>query len=262
MQQRPSSDNGGGGGAQASGPRGPAAPPDGGPLQAALTEALGAFSRDPGGTVRRLLDGAEQALAGASAAARHGGGISGLAAAASRLLSDGPPARQPDAGTPGGAAAVAGGPHGEMARDVPSPAAATSDPEPKPARFVQLRQPGAAWSLYVRAEEVDAVTPAAAGGDAGCVLHLSDGGTVEAGEDSDAAAERLSPRGFVRLSQAGTQRGLYVRPGAVLAVTAPKEGEGCVLRFRGGRVLPCAEATAVASHLLVLIRPPAPPSAV
>lgn len=253
MQQRSSSDNGGG--AQASGPRGPASPPDGGPLQAALTEALGAFSRDPGGTVRRLLDGAEQALTGVSGAARHGGAISGLAAAASQLLSDALPSRQPDASPPGATAVAT--PHGGTARDVPRPVAA--EPTPEPARFVRLRQPDAAWSLYVRAEEVDAVTPGAAGGAAGCVLHLSDGGTVDAGDDPDEAAVRLSPYGLVRLSQSGTQRGLYVRPGAVVAVAAPREGEGCVLRLRGGRTLPCADAAAVAANLL--IRPPSPPSA-
>ncbi len=110
--------------------------------------------------------------------------------------------------------------------------------------FVGLRQPGESWSFHVRAAAVEAVAPA---GEVDCVLHLSDGSTVEAGQCSDTAA-RLLP-GLARLSKVGTQRGMYVRPEAVLAVAAPAAG-GCVLRLRGGRELTVAEAAAVAVGLL------------
>ena len=70
---------------------------------------------------------------------------------------------------------------------------------------------------------------------------------MEAGECSDEAAHSLP--GLARLSRAGTQRGVYVRPEAVLAVVAPAEG-GCVLRLRGGRELAATEAAAVAVGLL------------
>jgi len=218
-------------------------------LQAALAEAAGAFSRDPGGAARRLLDTAERALTGAGGGA--GGGrdaLTGLAAAASRLLSEvqppapgrngGAPRSPPPGGGPAGPSADAR--RGGDERTAPGSAPAT----PPPAPFVGLRQPGEGWSFYVRADAVEAVAPA---GEAGCVLHLSDGSTVEAGQCSDAAAELLP--GLARLSQAGTQNGMYVRPGAVLAVAAPAEG-GCVLRLRGGRELAAAEAAAVAVGLL------------
>lgn len=218
------------------------------PLQAALTEALGAFSKDPAGAARRVFDTAERALAGAG---RRGGGrdpLAGLAAAASKFLSDvqspvpgrrgDVPGGQPPGGDPGGPSIDARGGGGEP--DSREGAAAASAPP----SFVGLRQRNGDWPLHVRAAAVEAVTPV---GEAGCVLHLSDGSTVEAGGCSDEAARPLP--GLVRLSQAGTQSGLYVRPPAVLAVAAPPEG-GCVLRLRGGRELAAAEAAAVAVGLL------------
>lgn len=213
------------------------------PLQAALAEAMAAFSRDPSGAARRLLDSTERALAGVGGAS---GGREALAGLASRFLSDlQPPApgrggEAPAGPPPGGAPA---GPSAGARQGGDARAALERAPAP-PTPFVGLRQPGEGWSFHVRADAVEAVAPA---GEGGCVLHLSDGSTVEAGECSDAAA-RLLP-GLTRLSQAGTQRGMYVRPEAVLTVAAPAEG-GCVLRLRGGRELTAAEAAAVAVGLL------------
>ena len=218
------------------------------PLQAALAEAVGAFSKDPGGAARRLLDTAERALAGAGKTNGGRDALAGITTAASRFLSD----LQPPASGRGGEALGKPPPAGEPAgpstdaqqsgdeRAAPESAPAT----PLPISFVGLRQPGEGWSFHVRAGAVEAVAPA---GEAGCVLHLSDGSTVEAGQCSDAAA-RLLP-GLARLSQAGTQDGMYVRPEAVLAVAAPAGG-GCVLRLRGGRELAATEAAAVAVGLL------------
>ncbi len=232
-----SSDNGGfpgGGGKPAS------------PLQAALSDAVGAFSRDPGAAARRLLDTAERALAGAGRANGGRDPLAGIATAASRFLSDLQPpvsGREAPGGAPpagGPAGPSAGAPQGGDERAANESAPATAPPLP----FVGLRQPGEGWSFHVRAEAVEAVAPT---GEAGCVLHLSDGSTVEAGQCSDDAA-RLLP-GLARLSQAGTQQCLYVRPEAVLAVAAPAGG-GCVLRLRGGRELAATEAAAVAVGLL------------
>lgn len=219
------------------------------PLQAALAEAIGAFSKDPGGAARRLLDTAERALPGAGGGASGGrDALTGLAAAASRFLSeaqarasgrDGEASSKPPPGG-GPAGTVADSPRGGDEQAAPGSAPAT----PPSTTFVGLGQLGEGSSFHVRADAVDAVTPA---GEAGCVLHLSDGSTVEAGQGSDATARLLS--GLARLSQAGTQQGLYVRSGAVLAVAAPADG-GCVLRLRGGRELAAADAAAVAAGLL------------
>lgn len=214
------------------------------PLQAALTEAVAAFSRDPSGAVRRLLDSTERALAGVAGAS---GGREAVAGVVSRLLSDlQPPAAgrggEAAAKPPGGGSAgpSAGARQGGDARAAPYSVPAALPPMP----FVGLRQPGESWSFHVRAAAVEAVAPA---GEAACVLHLSDGSAVEAGQCSDTAARQLP--GLARLSQVGTQRGRYVRPEAVLAVAAPAAG-GCVLRLRGGRELTVAEAAAVAVGLL------------
>jgi hypothetical protein len=235
-----SSDNGGvpGGGSK---------PPP--PLQAALAEAVGAFSRDPGGAARRLLDTAERALAGVGGTVGGRDALAGIAGAASRFLSD---LQQPAPGRSGGgpeqppAAGGAGAPSAHPRQDGGDERAASggAPATPPPTPFVVLRQPNEGLPLHVRADAVEAVAPA---GEAGCVLHLSDGSTVEAGQCSDAAA-RLLP-GLARLSRTGTQQGLYVRPGAVLAAAAPAEG-GCMLRLRGGRELAAAEAAAVAVGLL------------
>lgn len=212
------------------------------PLQAAIADAIGAFSKDPAGAARRLLDTADRALAGAGARNEGRDAMAKLATAASRFLGE---PRSPFAGRTGEPPAKAP-PGGEPeqrsgdGRDAPRATRA----EPSPAPFVELRQPGEGWSFHVRAEAVEAVAPA---GGENCLLHLSDGSTVEAGQCSDAAA-RLLP-GLARLSRAGTQHGLYVRPHAVLAVAAPSEG-GCVLRLRGGRELAATEAAAVAAGLL------------
>ena len=220
------------------------------PLQAALAEAVGALSRDPGGAARRLLDTAEQALAGVGRSSGGRDPLGGLAAAASRFLSDlQPPAPgraggAPEEASPGGGASAGPPAHAWRGRDGERAAPGSAPATPPPAPFVGLRQPGEDGSFHVRAGAVEAVAPAS---EAGCVLHLSDGSTVEAGQCSDAAA-RLLP-GLARLSRAGTQQGLYVRSGAVLAVAAPVEG-GCVLRFRGGRELAATEAAAVAVGLL------------
>ena len=207
------------------------------PLQAVLAEAAAAFSKDPGGAARRLLDTAERALAGAI---RNSGGrdpLPGLAAAASRLMSG--------LQSPGPGAAPPADSGLADARQASRPAAPSDAPAAPPSTpFVALRQQGATWSFHVRADMVDAVVPT---GEAGCVLHLSDGSTLEAGECSDDAARRL-PR-LPRLSQPAAQQGLYVRPEAVLAVSAPAGG-GCVLRLRGGRELAATEAAAVAVGLL------------
>lgn len=220
------------------------------PVQAAITEAIGAFSRDPSGAARRLLDTAERALAGGGKANGGRDALVGIATAASRFLSDlQPPTPGRNGEAPTGAP-PGDGPAGPSAdarqggNERTAPASAPAPVTPPPTPFIGLRQPGEGWSFHVRADAVEAVAPA---GEAGCVLHLSDGSTVEAGEASDAVA-RLLP-GLPRLSRAGTQQGLYVRPEAVLAVAAPAEG-GCVLRLRGGRELAAAEAAAVAVGLL------------
>jgi hypothetical protein len=219
------------------------------PFQAALADAARAFSKDPGGAARRLFDTAERALAGAAGAGGGRDGVSGLAAAASRFLSElQAPNPGRDAGTsgtpsPGGGSSA--GPPADAGRggdERAAPASALTTPTPTP--FVELRQPSAGWSFHVRADAVEAVAPA---GEEGCGLHLSDGSTMEAGQCSDSAARLLS--GMARLSRAGTQQGVYVRPEAVLAVLAPAGG-GCVLRLRGGRELAAAEAAAVAVGLL------------
>lgn len=209
------------------------------PLQAAVSEALGAFSKDPGAAARRMLDAADRALKGAGGASAGRDPLAGLAAAASRFVSE---MQAPAPGRPAGEGGEP--PLGERRGEAGGVAPVGVPAQPQPSPFVGLRQRDGDWLLHVRAEAVDAVAPA---GDAGCALHLSDGTVVEAGESSDEAARSL-PR-LVRLSQAGTQRGVYVRAAAVLAVSAPPEG-GCVLRFRGGRELPAAEAAAVAVGLL------------
>lgn len=224
-------------------------PPPPPPLQAALADAIGAFSKDPGGAARRLLDTADRALAGAGARNEARDAVARLATAASRFLSE----SRPPFGARGGAGPAEAPPGGapeeapsNARRDSADPAVPESAPAaaPRPTPFVELRQPGEGWSFHVRAAAVEAVAPA--DGDT-CVLHLSDGSTMEAGQISDAVA-RLLP-GVARLSRTGTQHGLYVRPGAVLAIAAPSGG-GCVLRLRGGRELAAAEAAAVAAGLL------------
>ena len=120
------------------------------PLQAAIAETVEAFSKDPGGTARRLRDAAERAFGGAPGGA--GGGrdaLAGLAAAASRFLSDLQPAA---AASRGGEAAEGPAPGigpGEPAADAerqggeeraaPGRAFAAAPSTP----FVELRRPGA-----------------------------------------------------------------------------------------------------------------------
>jgi hypothetical protein len=219
------------------------------PLHAAIAETVEAFSKDPGGTARRLRDAAERALGGAPGGAGGGGrdALAGLAAAASRFLSDLQPAAP---GRGGEAGAELGAGPGEQPPDSQRQggeerAASERAPAAAPSTaFVELRRPGGeGGSVHLRAAAVEAVAPA---GEAGCALHLSDGSTMEAGESSDDAARSLP--GLARLSRAGTQQGVYVRPEAVLAVVAPAEG-GCLLRLRGGRELAATEAAVVAVGL-------------
>jgi hypothetical protein len=80
-----------------------------------------------------------------------------------------------------------------------------------------------------------------------CVVMLADGRELEAGGSSDAAARQIP--GLVRLTQPGTQRCTYIRPSAVVAVTAPSQG--CVLHLSNGRELDAGEAAAVAADLLL-----------
>jgi hypothetical protein len=220
------------------------------PLQAAIADAVEAFSKDPGGTARRLRDAAERALGGAAGGA--GGGrdaLAGLAAAASRFLSDLQPAAAAGRGGEAAEAPAPGvgpaAPSAEVERQGGEVRAAPGRESSATLPFVELRRPGGeGGSVHLRAAAVEAVAPA---GEAGCALHLADGSTMEAGECSDDAARSLP--GLARLSRVGTQRGVYVRPEAVLAVVAPAEG-GCVLRLRGGRELAATEAAAVALGLL------------
>jgi hypothetical protein len=219
------------------------------PLQAAIAETVEAFSKDPGGTARRLRDAAERAFGGAPGGASGGrDALAGLAAAASRFLSDLQPAapgRGGEAGAGLGAGPSEQSPDAEQQSGEERAASGRAPAVPPSTAFVALRRPGSeGGSFHLRAAAVEAVAPA---GEAGCALHLSDGSTMEAGECSDDAARSLP--GLARLSRAGTQRGVYVRPEAVLAVVAPAEG-GCVLRLRGGRELAATEAAAVAVGLL------------
>jgi hypothetical protein len=52
----------------------------------------------------------------------------------------------------------------------------------------------------------------------------------------------------VRLTQPGTQRSVYVRPSAVVAITAPSQG--CMLHLSNGCELEAGEAAAVAADLI------------
>jgi hypothetical protein len=181
------------------------------------------------------------------AALRAGGGpnpLAAAAAAATRLLSD--TARQrpeaaPSDGAKFAAEAAEDGPTrlrsgvGPAQTTVPAPAAAGS--------FVRLPQPGTEWWQFVRHEAVVAVKSPE---NDRCVVMLADGRGLEVGGSADAAAQQIP--GLVRLTQPGTQRCLYVRPAAVVAITAPSQG--CVLHLSNGRELEAGEAAAVATGLI------------
>ncbi len=79
-----------------------------------------------------------------------------------------------------------------------------------------------------------------------CVVMLANGRELEVGGSSDAVARQIP--GLVRLTQPGTQRSAYIRPTAVVAVTAPSQG--CVLHLSNGREVEASEAAAVAAGLL------------
>ena len=202
-----------------------------------LADLLGLLPPEARRAVRGLAEDATQAVLRAG-----GGGPNPLAAAAAlaaRTLAEAarprpegaepprPAAERPLAGSP----APAGIP-------LAIPAAA-----PPPAAFARLPQPGTAWWQYVRPEAVVAIASPAP---EGCVALLANGRELELGGPAEAAAREVP--GLVRLTQPGTQRCLYVRPAAVLAVTAP--AQGCVLHLADGRTLEAGEAAAVAAGLL------------
>jgi hypothetical protein len=194
-------------------------PDDRGPA-GALNELLGLLPPE----ARRALRGVAEDTA--HAARRAGGGanpLASLAAAAGRALAE--PPTPPRTATPSAA---------------PSAACA---PSPATAGFARLPQPGTDWHLFVRRDAVVAVASPSA---ERAVVLLADGREVEVGASSDAVAREVP--GLVRLTQAGTQRCLYVRAGSVLAVTAPAQGS--VLHLAGGRDLPAGESAAVVAGLL------------
>jgi hypothetical protein len=180
------------------------------------------------------------------AALRAGGGPNPLAAAtaaAARLLSDATQHRPAAGPTPGArsTAEVLGDEPtrldgvGPAQTTVPAPAAAGS--------FARLAQPGTDWWQFVRPEAVVAVKSPAHDR---CVVMLADGRELEVGGSTDTVARQIP--GLVRLTQPGTQRCLYVRPSAVVAVTAPSQG--CVLHLSNGRDLEAGEAAAAAANLI------------
>jgi hypothetical protein len=79
-----------------------------------------------------------------------------------------------------------------------------------------------------------------------CIVVLFDGRELEVGGSSDEVARQIP--GLVRLTQPGTQRSMYVRPSAVVAVTAPLNG--CVLHLSNGSDLEAGEAAVVAAELI------------
>jgi hypothetical protein len=176
----------------------------------------------------------------AHAALRAGGGPNPLAAAATtatRLLSE--VARQRmEADTPASGPTRSQGGPGSVQTTSPERAAARS--------FARLPQPGTDWWQFVRCEAVVAIKSPSVDR---CVVMLADGRELEVGGSSDAAAQEIS--GLVRLTQPGTQRCMYIRPSAVVAVTAPSQG--CVLHLCNGRELEAGEAAAVAADLIARV---------
>jgi hypothetical protein len=118
-----------------------------------------------------------------------------------------------------------------------SPMAAAVEP------FARLPQPGTDWSLFLRRDAAIAIKSPSVDL---CIVVLFDGRELEVGGSSDAVARQIP--GLVRLTQPGTQRSMYVRSSAVLAVTAPSSG--CVLHLSNGLDLAAGEAAVVAANLI------------
>ncbi|MGK7870877.1 hypothetical protein ACFHPP_26760 [Falsiroseomonas sp. E2-1-a20] len=196
-----------------------------------IAELLGVLSPE----ARRLLRNVAEETA--QAALRAAGGPNPLAAAAStaaRLLSQA--ARRPmETNTATDRTTRSQ----TVDRSVPT----TSPLVPAVEPFVRLPQPGTDWSQFVRREAVIAIKSPSVDL---CVVVLSDGRDLEVGGSSDAVARQIP--GLVRLTQPGTQRSMYVRSSAVLAVTAPSSG--CVLHLSNGLDLAAGEAAVVAANLI------------
>ncbi len=174
----------------------------------------------------------------AQAALRAGAGPNPLAVAANtatRFLSE--VARQRmEADTPANAPT--------RSRGGPGPVQSTSPEAAPTGPFARLPQPGTDWWQFVRHEAVIAIKSPLHDQ---CVVMLADGRELEVGGSSDAVARQIP--GLVRLTQPGTQRCTYIRPSAVVAVTAPSQG--CVLHMSNGREVEAGEAAAVAADLLL-----------
>jgi hypothetical protein len=196
-----------------------------------IAELLGGLPPE----VRRLLRNVAEETA--QAALRSAGGPNPLAAAAStatRLLSQA--ARRPLETNTASSGTMQPEP-GAGSVQTTSPLVAAAEP------FARLPQPGTDWSQFVRRKAAIAIKSPTVDL---CVVMLSDGRELEVGGSSDAAARQIP--GLVRLTQPGTQRSMYVRPSAVVAVTAPSNG--CVLHLSNGRDLEAGEAAVVAAHLI------------
>ena len=204
-----------------------------------LAEFLGIL---PPEARRVLRDVAEEATL---AALRVGGGPNPFAAAAAvatRLLSDAA-RRHPEAAGPSRGAAPAADTPGDRPALLRGVGPAQTAAPTASGSFARLPQPGTDWWQFVRREAVVAVRSPAH--DRGVVM-LADGRELEVGGSADDAARQIP--GLVRLTQPGTQRCLYVRPSAVVAVTAPSQG--CVLHLADGRELEAGEAAAAAAGLI------------